>query len=90
LYLKLGQDERFDPCFTRQAQTEQAALTLQINMKIEEGATLALGDHPFRELSQGNRRWTVLKFVSLARRNQLVRSLFVTGALGRIQRLMLQ
>ena len=65
----------------------------QINVKIEEGAALALCSYPFGKLSDGNVGRTVLKFIScfclrdfLARRDQLLRQPFVSCALGRIQR----
>jgi hypothetical protein len=49
-HLELTSDERLDPFFTRQPQTQQASLTFQVDVKIEKRTAFDLGSHPISQL----------------------------------------
>lgn len=50
-----GADEFLDPFLTGEPQTEQGALVLQIDVKIEERAALSFRRNPIRQFREGDR-----------------------------------
>ena len=62
---ELRANECLDPFLPCQSQAQQFPLALDVNVKIEKRATLALRSYPFRQLGKRNLRRAELEFVTL-------------------------